>query len=136
MMAQSDVAIANDDAGSIPKSEPRIAPDGATDDEGYVYCIAEYEDGKETGYFKIGTTNDPKERLRNLQTGNARQLKIWRECKLASKRVTAEKEAQRALEKYKADQRGGKEWFKVPQGEQEKFYRLFCEAIQKYPVKK
>jgi hypothetical protein len=137
MMAQSDVhvAIAND-AGFIPESKPRIVPDGASNDEGYVYCIAEYKDGKEKGYFKVGTAYDPKKRLRDLQTGNVRHLNIWKEYHLVSKRLDAETAAHRALEEYKVNLGGGKEWFKVPQGEQERFYDLFCKAIKQYLVKK
>jgi hypothetical protein len=135
LMAQSDVAIAND-AGPVPESEPRIVSDGATNDEGYVYCIAEYEDGKENGYFKVGTAYDPKKRLRDLQTGNVRQFEIWKECHLVSQRLDAETAAHRALEEYKVNLGGGKEWFKVPQGEQERFYDLFCKAIEQFLVKK
>jgi hypothetical protein len=121
----------------MAESKPRIVPDGATNDEGYVYCIAEYEDGKETGYFKIGTANDPEKRLRDLQTGNVRQLKSLNEYQAhVSQRLDAEREAHRALEEYKVDLGGGKEWFKVPQGEQKKFYDLFCKAIEQYLVKK
>ena len=61
-MAQSEAALIASDAGSISESGQRIVPDGASNDQGYVYCIAEYdEDGKETGYFKIGTAYDPEE---------------------------------------------------------------------------
>ena len=117
-------------------AKPRTVSDGASNDEGYVYCIAEYEDGRETGYFKIGTAYDLEKRLRDLQTGNARQLKIWKECQLVSQRLDAEKAAHAAVEEYRVDQGGGTEWFKVPQGEQDKYYELFCEAIKQYLVKK
>lgn len=136
MMGHSaDVATVSD-AGSVPESKPRIVPDGASNDEGYVYCVAEYEGGKESGYFKIGTANDTEKRLRDLQTGNPRQLKTWKEPQLVSQRLDAERAAHTALEEYKANQGGGTEWFKVPQNEQEKFYDLFCEAIEQYLVKK
>ena len=95
---------------------------------GYVYCIAEYEDRKETGYFKVGMTKDPDKRLRDLQTGNVRQLKYCK--KEVLKRLNAEKAAHEALKKYKVDLGGGTEWFKVPQNERDKFYRLFCEATK------
>ena len=134
-MANSDTAIAND-TGSVPEPKPRTVSDGASNDEGYVYCIAEYEGGRESGYFKIGTAYDPEKRLRDLQTGNARQLKIWKECQLVSQRLDAETAAHAAVEKYKVDQGGGTEWFKVPQDEQDKFYDIFCKAIEQYLVKK
>ena len=130
-----DTATASD-AGSVPESKPRTVSDGVSNDEGYVYCIAEYEDGRKTGYFKIGTTNNPDKRLQDLQTGNPRELKIWKEPLLVSQRLDAEKAAHAAVEKYKVDQGGGTEWFKVPQDEQDKFYDLFCEAIKQYLVKK
>ena len=38
MMEHSDAAIASD-AGSVPES------DGTSNDEGYIYCIIEYEGG-------------------------------------------------------------------------------------------
>ncbi|MCG8621957.1 MAG: GIY-YIG nuclease family protein [Proteobacteria bacterium] len=125
-----DTAAIASDAGSVPESKPRIVPDGASNDEGYVYCIAEYMDGRETGYFKIGTAKDSDKRLKDLQTGNPCELKIWKEPQWVSKRLNAEKAAHAALKEYKVDQGGGTEWFKVPQDEQDNFYDLFCEAIR------
>ena len=137
-MAQSEAAIIASDAGSISESEQRIVPDGASNDRGYVYCIAEYdEDGKETGYFKIGTAYDPEKRLRDLQTGNAHPLKIWRDCKVeVLQRLDAEKAAKQAVEEYKVSLGGGTEWFKVPENKQQKLYDLFYKATEQYLVKK
>lgn len=129
-MAQPKAAVVND-PGSVLESEQRIVPDGASNDEGFVYCIAEYEDGKETGYFKVGTANDPNKRLRDLQTGNIRQLKFWKDCKKkVLKQLDAEKAAHRALKEYAVNLGGGTEWFMVPQNKRDEFYRLFCEAIK------
>ena len=137
MMAQSQAATANDE-GSISESGQRIVPDGASNDQGYVYCIAEYDrDGRETGYFKIGTAYNPEKRLRDLQTGNAHPLKIWRDCKVeVLQRLDAEKATKKALKDYKASQGGGTEWFEVPENEWQKLYNLFYEAIKQYLVKK
>ena len=134
-MAHSDTVIASD-AGSVPESRPRTVSDGASNDKGYVYCIAEYKGGRESGYFKIGTAYDPEKRLKDLQTGNPRELKIWKEPQWVSQRLDAERAAHTALEEYKVNLRGGTEWFKVPQDEQDKFYDLFCKAIEQYLVKK
>ena len=61
----------------IPLSELNVEDldeiDGASNDDGFVYCIAEYEHGTRTGYFKVGTTKQPKKRLSDLQTDNVRQ---------------------------------------------------------------
>ena len=137
MMAQSEAApaVANC-SGSTFESTSRIEADGASNDQGYVYCIAEYDEkGKETGYIKVGTAYEPEKRLAGLQTGNPRPLKIWRESRLVSKRLDAEKAAHKHLEKYKANVGGGTEWFMVPLSERDKFYDLFCEATEQYLVK-
>ena len=45
--------------------------------QGYVYLIAEKEGGKETGYYKVGTSTDAEyseKNLSNLQTANPRKL--------------------------------------------------------------
>ena len=133
-MAQTEPTVDN-----VPEStselQPRIEADGATNDEGYVYCIAEYdENGMKSGYFKVGTAYHPAERLRGLQTGNVRQLKIWRDPQLVSKRLDAERAAHKALEKYAVKRGGGTEWFKVPPSEEDEFYRIFCEATKQYLV--
>ena len=98
----------------------RIKTDGATNDKGYVYCIAEYENGKETGYFKIGTAYDPEKRLQDLQTGNVRLLQIWKDCqRLVSKRLDAEGTAHTASksEKYDVKIGGGTEGAREQAGE-------------------
>ena len=132
IMAHSEEATVNLPE-SILKLGPRIEADGAPNDKGYVYCIAEYdENGMNTGYFKIGTAYDPDKRLKDLQTGNVRQLKIWGDPWLVSKRRDAEKATHKALEKYAVYQGGGTEWFKVNLSEKEEFYGLFCEAIEQH----
>ena len=128
-MAQSEVA---DGPGMGLKSRQRIVEDGAKNDEGYVYCIAEYDkEGQETGYIKVGTAYEPEKRLKRLQTSNVRQLKIWKDCKV-SKRLDAETAAHNNLAKYRVNLGGGTEWFMVPPSEQDKFYELFCEATEQY----
>ena len=60
----------------IPEYEVMLEEtDGASNDSGYVYLIAECERGVETGYYKVGTAANPKKSLRDLQTGNVRVLK-------------------------------------------------------------
>ena len=134
-MAQSEAAVAKD-PGSTFELTQRIEPDGVSNDEGYVYCIAEYDDKeKETGYIKVGTAKEPEKRLADLQTGNVHQLKIWRNCRKVSKRLDAEKAAHKDLARYKVNLGGGTEWFMVPPNEQDQFYKLFCKAIEQYLVK-
>ena len=58
MMTEHSDAAMTSDAGSVPESKTRTVTvpvtDGASNDKGYVYCIAEDEGGKESGYFTIG----------------------------------------------------------------------------------
>lgn len=80
----------------------------------YVYFVGEGADGP----VKIGTAKDPINRLRNMQTGNSRRLKIERA--LVGDRLI-EQMLHDNWEKYaiyaptrqgKADTRPGTEWFK------------------------
>ena len=74
--------VQSEDTIELPKliSEPELnveeleTVDGTSNDDGFVYCIAEIENGKLTGYFKVGTASDTKKRLWDLHTGNVRQL--------------------------------------------------------------
>ena len=107
------------------------AVDGASNDDGYVYCIAECEGGRETGYFKVGTASNTRKRLADLQTGNVRQLQFWGKPKWVSHRLTVERAAHSALSKYAINLGGGKEWFKaVTPNEKNDFYRRFCNATK------
>lgn len=119
----------------IPTSRLKLddteAVDGASNDDGFVYCIAECEGGRESGYFKVGTAANPDKRLADLQTGNVRQLQFWGNPKRVSRRLTVEKAAHNALSKYAIDLGGGKEWFKaVTPNEKRDFYRCFCNATK------
>ena len=103
--------------------------DGAANNDGYVYCIAESEHGRLTGYFKVGTTTQPNKRLSDLQTGNVRQLKYWVQPKYLSRRLDVERAAHTALSRYAVDLGGGKEWFQASTNcEQVDFYNRFCTA--------
>ena len=106
--------------------------DGASNDDGYVYCIAECEGRKETGYFKVGTASHPDKRLADLQTGNVRQLQFWGNPKKVSHRLDVEKAAHHALSKYAVtDLGGGREWFRAAtQNEKRDFYKRFCNATK------
>ena len=93
----------------ILESELKLVDtDGASNDSGYVYLIAECERGVETGYYKVGTASNPKKRIKDLQTGNVRLLKFWGEPVKAEHRLTVEKAAHDALSKYACDLEGGK----------------------------
>ena len=87
--------------------------DGATNDRGYVYLLAECRGGKPNGNFKVGTATDPNKRKRDLQTGNVNELKFCGEPRLVSNRLSVEKRAHAALSKYAVYEKGGKEWFRA-----------------------
>lgn len=138
-MCISEMVQSEEDLVELPKLIPvsglklddTEAVDGASNDDGYVYLIAECESGRGTGYFKVGTTTDPDKRLSDLQTGNVRQLQFWGDPKRVSYRLTVEKAAHKALSKYAINLGGGKEWFKaVTPNEQHDFYRRFCNATK------
>ena len=114
----------------IPESSVTVEEiDGAANDQGYVYCIAECERGYRTGYFKVGTTSDPRKRLGDLQTGNVRQLQFWGKPRLVRQRLTIERKAHEALSNYAVYLNGGTEWFKAEtESEQRDFYNRFCQA--------
>jgi len=79
------------------------------DDISYIYIITDGEN------FKVGVTkNDPLKRLKQLQTGNPKILRIARTFKLPSDKVySLEREAHKAIQRRYA-KRG--EWFKSANG--------------------
>lgn len=119
----------------IPDSELSLhveEVDGAKNDTGYVYCIAEYDESKrQTGYFKIGTTANYRNRISDLKTGNVRELRWCGEPQYVEKRLDKEKAAHIALSTYAVDYGGGKEWFKVAEHQRNSFYDTFRKAIGK-----
>lgn len=104
--------------------------DGARNDAGYVYCIAEYDRGKRTGNFKVGTAVDPDKRLRDLQTGNAHQLKFLGPPQYASHRLDAERSAHAALRGYSSNSGGGTEWFHATPSQEKAFYNAYIRAVK------
>ena len=94
--------------------EPGTA--GRWNGEGKVYIMLKKESGKK--YYKIGCSEDPYERLGEIQDDeNDRSIKLIQETK-ATKMRDAEAAAQQAAEKlgFKKDpERGGAtDWFKAP----------------------
>ena len=115
----------------ILESELKLAvTDGARNDRGYVYLIAELEceGGAKTGYFKVGTASNPKTRIRDLQTGNVRQLAFCGKPVEVERRRTVEKAAHKALSNYACDLGGGKEWFKATESQENDFYDCYSNA--------
>ena len=104
--------------------------DGARNDAGYVYCIAEYDRGNRTGNFKVGTAVDPDKRLRDLQTGNVHQLKFLGQPQNVSHRLDAEKAAHTALSGYAINQGGGTEWFYASPSQERAFYNTYLQAVK------
>lgn len=115
----------------ILESELKLAAiDGASNDRGYVYLIAELEceGGDKTGYYKVGTASNPKKRIKDLQTGNVRFLQFWGKPVEVERRVTVEKAAHDALSNYACHLGGGKEWFKATESQKEDFYKCYLNA--------
>lgn len=103
---------------------------GAHSDAGYAYCIAEYDRGKRTGNFKVGTAVDPDRRLRDLQVGNVYQLKFVGQPQYVSHRLDAEKSALNALSGYAGNLGGGAQWFHATTTQERAFYNAFRRAIK------
>ena len=114
----------------IPPSEITVENleevDGASNDNGYIYCIVECENGQPTGYYKIGTASNPNKRISDLQTGNVRQLCYWGEPKFVHHRLDVESAVHSALSRYTANLGGGTEWFKAStESEQRNLFNTF-----------
>lgn len=62
----------------LTESVDRPVEEATTLDYGYVYLVAEHS---ESNCYKIGHTNDVKQRIQNLQTGSAASLQIVHEIK-------------------------------------------------------
>ena len=106
--------------------------DGACNNAGYVYCIAEYDRGNRTGNFKVGTAVNPDKRIRDLQTGNVHQLQFWGEPQFVSHRLDAEKAAHTALSDYAVNYGGGTEWFKASLSQERAFYNTYRQAVKEF----
>ena len=130
MMAQSEEAMF-ELPESLTESGLKLNKDadGACGDAGYVYCIAEYDHGKRTGNFKVGTAIDPDKQLGDLQVGNAYQLMWWGQPQYVSHRLDAEKSAQSALRGYAVNCGGGTGWFHAIPSEERAFYNAYRRAL-------
>ena len=90
---------------------------------------------KPTGYYKIGSTTDPDQRIRNLRTGNPRNLNYI--CKIrVSNKTKAEQAAKKELKEYHVEDNpdGGTEWYEVRKSELKSFERKFKRAVDKYKI--
>ena len=76
----------------------------------YIYFIGEQSQGRDTGYYKIGKTEDLDERLENLQTGNPRKLYYCYKWPVTDA-TTAERIAHSAMAQFKTKEGGSQEWF-------------------------
>ena len=62
-------------SGALNSSEHSTAIKGKMAEKKYIYLIEEQDRFKSpTGYYKAGSTNNKKRRMRELQTGNPRRL--------------------------------------------------------------
>jgi hypothetical protein len=75
----------------------------------YVYCIGDDSDK----YNKIGKSNNPSERLKQLQTGNPTQLYLKYSAKVNNSKF-AEEELHSFFVSQNVIINGNKEWFEVP----------------------
>ena len=84
--------------------------------QGYLYIVRMGD----TLYFKYGITVDPKNRLRNLQTGNP--LRLVMKCRPVAKMLPAEDDFKERIEKKYGHRgvNGGQEWFKISGEDDEK----------------
>ena len=102
----------------------------------YIYIIAEKTTklgtGGYTGYYKVGQTDNLKERLENLQMGNPHQLECLRWIQVdPSKKNLAEEAAHAAVrDQFRSNENGGKEWFLVHQQYQAAFIQQVLRGIQ------
>lgn len=81
----------------------------------------------ETSYYKIGyTTQTPIARLRELQTGNPRQLKIVRYVEIENA-YRVEQLLHQVLGKWHVT----REWFNIPPQDESAVFTLFESVIEK-----
>ena len=81
----------------------------------YMYIIS-----NDKGYIKVGITNNPTKRLKQLQTGNPNKLSLLFTEEFESPRahlLKIEKIVHKELQEYKNDSIG--EWFKVDESDLE-----------------
>ena len=100
--------------------------------QGYIYVICESENGRATGFYKVGRTGDPNKRLSDLQTGNVRPLDFTRTVKVTDV-YHAEAAAHNTLATYSVTTYGGgTEWFRANAQQERSFYRSFDQAVARY----
>lgn len=102
----------------------------------YIYVIAEKTTkvgtNGFTGYYKVGRTDNLRQRLSVLQTGNPHKIEYWQHFKVANVDA-AEQAAHRAVcEKYRSDEQGGSEWYSVPLGNKDDFIMRIQRSLKSY----
>ena len=88
--------------------------------QGWVYMIA----ARETDLIKVGLSEDPSKRLKELQTGDPHQLIIEGQEWVHDMQKT-ETQLHHALRQYKSQLGGGTEWYSVPAEERNEFKTIF-----------
>ena len=83
-------------------------------------------------YFKYGITVDPKNRLKNLQTGNP--LRLVMKCRPVAKILPAENDFKERIEKNYArgSVNGGQEWFKIRKDDEQNVMDCFNRVCRKH----
>lgn len=86
---------------------------GLTNQSGRLYLIKEVVNAQgAVTYYKIGGSVDPKARLKDLQTGNPRELRLVKKFKVGNMKAAetyVHKEVLKIMEKTELN--GGTEWF-------------------------
>lgn len=73
----------------------------------YVYFIQE----ENSHFYKVGRSNDPIERVKQLQTGNCRKLNLY--CTVLCRDLPSACRLETNLHKYLAGQKINNEWYKL-----------------------
>ena len=94
-----------------------------------IYVIEEA--ARTCGYYKVGRSDDPSKRVKALQTGNPRPLRVVKSWQVTDMDA-AERAAHGAIVSFKLENGGGKEWYCVTSQQWEKFIHDIVQAIRQY----
>ena len=104
------------------------------DKSGFIYLIKEEPNDVEGQAnfinFKVGRTVNPEKRLTDLNTGNARQLLMYRPRHVTDA-VEREREIHTALQQnnYGNQLGGGTEWYNVPRDDDDRFAYIYLRTL-------
>lgn len=120
----------NDIGGVIPWDIIEAGDEDIDGGQGFVYVLLEEPDEREEVYrIKVGRSGDVGKRLSDLQTGNSRELRIWKKFPVLDAQAAERAAHQAAESKY---ERISGEWFRVPKNQWQKFEADIKRAVQGY----